>query len=99
MSVDIIVVRGDGARPGPDIEDRLIATIPVAVQRGRNECDGASGLQPVTMTLVLRPDLLPGKIVRVQDALQGATWVGQIVSVSHHVADTATTEIRVLRQA
>ena len=41
MSLDIFVMRGAGDRRGEDIVDPLIgSSIPVAIQRGRNELDG-----------------------------------------------------------
>lgn len=98
MSIDIVVVRGDGLRRGADVEDRLLCTVEAAVARGRGECDENSGLQKVSMSCTMRPDLEPGIIVTVLDALQGETWSGKITSVSHiDNGDTSITRFEVAR--
>lgn len=85
MSVDIMVVRGDGDRQGEDVQDRLICTLEVALARGRNECDENSGLQKVVISSRLRTDVRNGLVSEVQDSLQGATWRGKVTSVRHSV--------------
>lgn len=98
MSVDVVVVRGDGLRRGADIEDRLLCTVEAAIARGRGECDENSGLQKVVMSCTIRPDLSLGMIVTVMDALQGETWHGKISSVSHvDNGETAITRFEVMR--
>lgn len=97
-SVDLIVVRGQGLRQGPDIEDRLICQVDVALQKGRNECDENSGLQSVEITSFLRTDLRCGKLVLVEDSLQGESWVGKITYVRHYVSlDDTYSDVRVVR--
>lgn len=98
MTIDIIVLRGLGDRPGDDIEDRLITEVGVALERGRNEFDEKSGLQSIALTCVLRPTLAPGLLVEVHDSLQGEVWRGKITSVRHVVAgDEAITELEIVR--
>lgn len=85
MSVDIMVVRGDGDRRGEDIQNRLICQLDVALARGRNECDENSGLQKVVISSRLRSGILNGHVAEVQDSLQGAAWRGKVTSVRHYV--------------
>lgn len=86
MNVDIIVIRQPGDKQGEDIEDRLICTVNVALERGRNEFDENSGLQSISLSSVLRPSLMPGMLVEVQDSLQGASWRGKITTVAHAIS-------------
>lgn len=84
--VDIVVVRGSGARQGEDVVDPLIATNEVAVIRGRAELDTyASGQQPVTLTVVYRPNIRVGQLVEVHDSLQGRSYRGKVVGVSYRL--------------
>lgn len=82
--VDIIVRRNGGHNPGDDIVDPLIATVAIALVRGRNELDArAAGKSPVILGAVPRAGLLPGQVIEVNDALQGRTYRARIVSVSY----------------
>lgn len=81
--IDLIVVRGDGDKTGPDIEDPLISTTEVALARGRNEIDANSGLQSVVLVSKYRTGLRLGQVVAVMDALQGETWVGKLAGIAH----------------
>lgn len=98
MSVDIMVIRGDGDRQGEDIQDRLICHLDVALARGRNECDENSGLQRVVISSRLRTDIGNGLVAEVQDSLQGATWRGKVTSVRHAVSGhTITSDFTIAR--
>ena len=97
-NVDIVVIRGDGLRQGADIEDRLICEVIVAIERGRNECDENSGLQSIAITSVQRASIRPGMTVRVEDSLQGASWVGKIAALRHNTSEgEALTELTIQR--
>lgn len=96
--IDLIVVRGQADVTGPDVEDPLVTTVPVALARGRNELDSNSRLQPIRLTCFYRAGFRHGQIVRVMDALQGETWVGKITGLNHYVEDfTPLTELSVER--
>jgi hypothetical protein len=80
----VIVQRGDGDFRGPPITDVLISTDAVAISRGTAELDYyTSDPQTVSMRVKYRPGLRPGLLVEVHDALQGVSWTGKIVDVSH----------------
>lgn len=84
MSVSLIVRRGAGTHPGPDITDPLITTIQVALARGRNELDErASGLQEVQVSIPYRPGIRIGQVAEVVETLFGDVWYGKISGISH----------------
>lgn len=86
--IDIIVQRGSGARPGADIVDPLIASVPVAIQRGRNELDErASGMREVSVEVVYRTGVRAGQLARFYDAQLGQIWTGKIAGISHSVSN------------
>ncbi len=85
MSIDIFVQRNAGAHRGDDIVDPLIGSIPVAIQRGRNELDDrASGTQVVEVEAVYRTGLRLGQLGQFFDVQTGDTWFGKISGISHH---------------
>jgi hypothetical protein len=88
MTIDIIVMRGTGSRQGPDIVDPLITTIPVAVARGAYEINAATSVDVVALRSSYRPGVSPGQLVEVHDALQGRSWRGKVVDVSHNIQRT-----------
>lgn len=85
MSLDIFVQRGAGDRRGEDIVDPLIgSSIPVAIQRGRNELDRrSSSPQPVRATCVFRQGLELGQHSRFYDIETGEVWNGKITGIAH----------------
>lgn len=84
MAVSLVVRRGAGLHPGPDITDPLITTLQVALARGRNELDErASGLQDVQVSIPYRPGIRIGQIAEVVEALFGDVWYGKVSGISH----------------
>ena len=83
MLVDITVYRGDGDKPGPDIQEPLASTNAVALAVGRNFLDEHSGLSLVTLTVAYNAVYEPGSIVEVVDSSQGVVWYGEIADVTH----------------
>jgi len=78
----VVVQRSPGDKQGPDINDPLITSEPVAVERGRNEIDAnCSSRQLVTMEIVPRSGLRINRIIEVQ-ALTGAPWRGLLTDIS-----------------
>jgi hypothetical protein len=72
--IDIIVIRGAGDRPGQDVVDQLIGSLPVALARGRKELDDqAQALQPISWQSLFRVGLRPGNTLRFPDMRRG-TW-------------------------
>ncbi len=98
--IDLIVQRGNGDYVGDDIVDPLITTLPAALERGRNELDEHSGGIPVTLATKYLASVFPGQLVRVEDALQGAIWLGKIISFRHQtILGGAVTTLEILRQS
>lgn len=98
MAIDIIVQRGAGDNPGEDIVDPLITELSVALSRGQVEIDRVAKGVPVTLQTKFRGNLMPGQLIEVVDALQGAAWRGKIVSVEHGVdGPTLLTTLQVIR--
>lgn len=85
MALDIFVQRYAGDKRGPDIVDPLISgSIPVALQRGRNELDGrAKSPQPITVETLFRTGLTLGLHARFYDFDTGTIWDGKIVGITH----------------
>lgn len=81
--VDIVVIRGAGDRPGDDISDALIVSVPVALSRGRAELDdGALADAPVLECLL--QDVRLGQLLEVDDTALGL-WRGKVTGISHQV--------------
>lgn len=97
----ITVRRGDGLHPGEDIVEALIKTLPVALERGRNELDDrAHALQEVDLMVHFRPGLRLGQVLEIEETLFGTTWYGKVVGLSHSYdggQQAALTSIRVKR--
>lgn len=86
MTIDIIVIRGAGDRPGDDIVDPLIGSIPVALERGRNELDArSSALQDFSVETVYRTGVRCGQIVRLYNEQTGAIVTGKVGGITHEV--------------
>ena len=106
MSIDIFVQRGAGDKPGDDIIDPLIGSIPVAIQRGRNELDARSvPLKKVDTEALYRVGVRLGQLARFHDLLNGVEWSGKISGISHQVTKAEndsvqlTTKLKVERTA
>lgn len=103
MSVDLFVQRGVGGRPGENVVDPLVASIPVAIQRGRNELDErAHAQQDVELETVYRAGVRQGSLARVHDLHSGEIWTGKITGITHNVRKAGdsvqtTTTLRVKR--
>lgn len=82
--IDIIVQRGDGDRPGPDIVEPLLATTAAALARGAAEMDSGALADEVQLTVAVT-DYRPGELVRVEDPELG-NWLGKITAVRHQYA-------------
>ena len=63
--MEIIVKRGAGNRPGQDIQDALLSSVPVEIQRGRVEIDRATPSEEVVVSARYTPANL-GDIVQVE---------------------------------
>ena len=82
--IDLFVQRGIGDKRGEDVVDPLITSIPVAIQRGRNELDAqSSGLQDVTVDTVYRDGVRLGQVAKFYDSQTGLEWVGKITGITH----------------
>ena len=81
--IDIIVVRGEGSRPGEDVVDPLIATLDVALSRGRMELDEGALAEESVLECILHDSRL-GNIILVDDSTLGQ-WRGKITGISHTV--------------
>lgn len=100
-ALDIAVVRGAGDKPGDNIVDPLIGSVPVAIQRGRNELDArASGLREVDIEAVYRAGVRMGQLAKIFDMQTGVPWLGKISGVTHQISKAGdstqlTTRLRV----
>lgn len=101
MTIGLIVIRGAGDRPGDDIVDPLIGSIPVALERGRNELDSrASALQDLGAETVYRTDVRTGELGRFYNEQTGAIVTGKVGGITHEVRKVGesvqlTTRLRV----
>ena len=86
--IDIVVQRGLGDKPGPDIVDPLLSTIPAALARGTHEINASTSVDVVTLRTVYRPNVSTGGFCEVHDALQGVSWRGRIVGLTTNIAGT-----------
>lgn len=80
---DLVVVRGEGHRPGEDILDPLLVTDQLALARGRMELDEGELSNRLDITIPLT-DVRLGETFRVQGSLSGQS-VGKVISLSHRV--------------
>jgi hypothetical protein len=84
---DIIVLRAPGDKQGGQVIDPLLTQLEAALERGRNELDEHATLQQqVQLKVVFRPGLRLGQLCEVIDSLQGATWYGKIIGISHQIS-------------
>lgn len=85
---DIYVQRGAGDKQGPDIVDSLLTTIPAAQARGRHEINAGTSVDVIQLRASYRTGVEVGDLVEVHDALQGKTWRGKVVDLSHNIQRT-----------
>lgn len=84
--MEVIVTRHPGNKDGPDLIEALLATVPVALSRGRREMDeNAHAKADVTLTTLYRSGVRLGQLIEVNDALQGETWYGKITGINHRI--------------
>jgi len=83
--IDIIVVRGEGDKRGPDIADPMLSEISVATERGRVEIDASTPARSVQVSANFRPGIKAGQLIEVLDALQGVSWRGKITAVDNAI--------------
>ena len=91
--IDIMVIRGAGDISGGDVASPLLCTTEAAVSRGRQEIEAHAKVTSVSLKTIFKPGVRKGDIVQVDDPLQGPTWLGVIVGISHAVdgVETMTT--------
>ena len=99
MTVDVIVQRDGGLKQGKDIVDALIATVAVALNRGRNELDQqATPKTPVELTTVYRSGVGLGQLAEVAEGIRAEIYRGKIIRIRHQISpDRATTSLTVQR--
>ena len=85
MSVDIIVVRGDGDKQGDDIVSGLLSDINVALLRGATAINDSTSIYAVSLRTTYRTGVRNGDSVMVTDQFQGETWFGRVVGITHVV--------------
>jgi len=96
--VDIIVQRGDGDRPGDDIQEPLLSDLGAALARGRAEIDRATLHDERTMACNYQATVGNGELVQSHDSGQAETWRGKIIGITHELRGPAvTTTLRVWR--
>jgi hypothetical protein len=84
LSIDLFVQRGSGSRPGDNIVDPLVTSIPVALQRGRNELDKrAHAHQDGELETVYRSGVRAGVLARNNDMQSGEILTGKVTGIQH----------------
>ena len=90
--------RSNGQFQGEDIAEPLLSDFLSKQSRGRAEIDAGESLQEVSLTCVFQPNVMPGHLVEIHDAMMGQSWRGKVMSVSHSVqGPVVTTALGVLR--
>lgn len=79
--VDIVVQRGEADRPGTDIAEPLLATVPAALARGAAELDSGEPADKISLTIAAR-DVRLGETVTLADPVAGR-WAGKVSGVTH----------------
>jgi hypothetical protein len=85
--IDVMVIRGAGERSGEDISGILICAVEPAIARGRQEIEARAPAVKVSLRTVARAGVRKGQIIEVNDALQGPSWRGVILGISHVIED------------
>lgn len=82
--IDLFVQRGSGDKPGEDVVDPLVSSIPVAIVRGRNELDDkAHRKDDETLGTVYRDGVRLGHLARTYEV--GEIWTGKIDGIEHTI--------------
>lgn len=99
MALAMVVKRNAGDKIGQDVIDPLITLVNVGLSRGRAELDQqASNLQTVNVQTVFRSGVKSGQLAEFNDNLQGETWKGKIIGVTHIMDNlTLVSRLTVLR--
>lgn len=98
--IDLIVVRGDGDRDGGEIFDPLLSSTEVAIARGTQQINASTPVNTVTLQSIFRTGVRVGQLVEVLDAMQGETWRGIVMGLSHVVeGPTIYTQLEIEREA
>lgn len=96
--ISIVVQRGEGDLPGEDIVEPLLTSIPAALSRGRAELDAGEDAGRVSIECRYQVTARPGQLIRIVDARQGESWLGQIVAVTHDpIPGGAVTRLEIRR--
>ena len=96
--LDIFVVRGAGDKRGEDINNPLLCTLSVALQRGQVEIDNITPSRTVQMAVKFRSGLKTGQLISVVDSLQGTSWKGKITAIDSGISGAKlTTNLTVKR--
>jgi hypothetical protein len=88
--IDIIVIREPGDVDGGEITSPLLCDVNAARARGWQEIEAHAKAIRMQLTTVFRPNVRKGQIVEVADSLQGPTWRGVIMGISHVVEGPRT---------
>jgi len=95
--IDIIVIRNDGDRPGDDVVDGLIGSLPVALARGQAELDErGQRMKDQTIEGVHRDGVRLGQLLRVNDAVHGS-FASKSTGIAHRAQGgrvTSTLQVR-----
>jgi hypothetical protein len=87
MSIDVLVIRGDGDIEGEPITDPLIGSEACAVERGRNVLDGASRLVTLTsINQIYDGTLRLGMLHQLEDKQAGVLRKHKVIGVRHTVS-------------
>ena len=96
---DILAIRGNGDRPGADINEPLLASDSAALARAAAELDAGSPHDEVTVTCRYLPGIASGRMVSILDRRAGQLWEGKITAIEHSFAVSAlpTTKLTLWR--
>lgn len=84
--IDIFVIRGDGSRRGPDINEPLLTSLAAALNRGQVEIDSNTPMRTVQLSANFHsPGVYPGQLLEVVDSFQGMSWRGKVTSVDNAI--------------
>ena len=87
--IEILVTRGAGDRPGPDISDPLITSVPVALARGSAEINRSmSDRRILSLDLTLMPWTDPGSLVGITSSR--GRQVGRLLSMEKEYTVSAS---------
>lgn len=79
--IDVTAQRGAGDIVGETIENPLIVTQGVAIERGRREIEKATKISLIRLRTRYQSGFKIGSLIEVLDSLQGAAWRGVVTSI------------------